>query len=112
MNKTSYIFFLFLVFSCKSQDSKDVSIDTRKEIENWLNQKLNEPCYFIGTLKGFEPFKKQKVGSISNKVLLKTFFYNEFTLSIEVDFIIGENDCVQHRMWLYSKKGSKKMILF
>jgi len=49
------------------------------------------------------------VGSISNKVILKTFFYNKFNLSIEVDFIIGENDCVQHRMWLFSKRGSEKI---
>jgi len=109
MNKITFAILFFLVFSCKSQDSKDINIDTRKEIENWLNQKLNEPCYFIGSPKGFEPFKKQKVGSVSNKVILKTFLNNDFTLSIEIDFIIGENDCVQHRMWLFSKKGSEKI---
>jgi len=49
MNKVIFAILFFLVFSCISQDSKDINIDTRKEIENWLNQKLNEPCYFMGS---------------------------------------------------------------
>jgi hypothetical protein len=98
------IMLIFTSLVCNSQ-IKSHQIETRKFLSDWLQESVDEPC------KNYHSINKLITKSSKNGSIIKdtiVFLLNKHTFILS-KLYIGENDCIEHQLWLYSIENNIKI---